>query len=66
MKYILIDLTKHFAIPDIGKGDIKNHVHITRNNDTYEMFFILNGELYLEQDNISYELKENDVFFCGS
>lgn len=64
MKYILIDLTKHFAIPDIGKGDIKNHVHITRNNDTYEMFFILNGELYLEQDNISYELKENDVFFA--
>lgn len=63
MEYLLIDLTKIYDIPYAGKGDIKNHVHITRNSDTYEMFLITNGEVNIEQENISYNLKVNEVFF---
>lgn len=64
MRYFCFNRDSEIHHSSCGIGHVKDHVHIRRTMKVYELFFVVDGELYIEQDGVKYTLKEGEMFIA--
>ncbi len=66
MKYFNFSDKAKFDPVSVGRAHMIDSVHITRTLSDCELFFVLGGDVYIEQDKTKYHLKKGDYFLSES
>lgn len=64
MRYFCFNKDSEIHQSASGTGHVKDHIHIRRTMKVYELFFVIDGELYIEQGGVKYSLKEGDMLIA--
>ncbi len=60
MKYFCFGPDTKFSVVTAGIGMVSDHVHIRRTMSNCELFIVIEGELYIDQDGNEYRLRAGD------
>lgn len=64
MRYFVFDKDSKLHCTNSALGDVDEQVHIWRTMKVVELFFVIEGNLYIEQKDIKYHLKSGDIFIA--